>query len=97
MIIGTWIVALVVGIGVGLVADELIRGRDRRSRYVIVAGVISGLGGLIAGRASGSHGLPLEALTALVGAVLVAFVTRVRISAAIAPAVGRQEVTQRVP
>jgi hypothetical protein len=47
MIVGSWIVALVVGVIIGLGSDELLRGRDPRSRYVIVAGALGGIAGLI--------------------------------------------------
>jgi uncharacterized membrane protein YeaQ/YmgE (transglycosylase-associated protein family) len=85
MIIGSWIAALVIGVVVGLGADELLRGRDPRSRYVVVAGAVGGVAGLIVQRSIGGNGGITDVLAGLVGAILVAFVTRVRISAAIAP------------
>ena len=86
MIIGSWIVALIVGTGVGFISDELLRGRDSRSRYVVAAGALGGVVGLIAQRTTGGTGGLTDALASVVGALLLGFVTRVRISAAIAAA-----------
>lgn len=84
MIIGLFIAAVALGIAVGLVADELLRGRDPRSRYVVVAGIVGALGGLIARRVVGPETVLLDALSALTGALLLAFLARVRMSATIA-------------
>jgi len=77
------IVALTTGLAAGAISDELLRGRDPRSNAVIVAGVVGGLAGFLAHRAMGSDGLLLGTLAALVGSLIVAFIVRVRMSAAI--------------
>ena len=78
------IVALIIGAIFGAVSDELLRGGDPRSTRVIVAGIAGAIVGLVARRASGGDGVLIEALTALVGALALAFVMRVRVSAVIA-------------
>jgi hypothetical protein len=61
-------------------------GRDPRSRLVVAAGVAGAIAGLVVRRGFGDEGLLIGSLTALVGALLFAFGTRVRLSAAIARA-----------
>jgi uncharacterized membrane protein YeaQ/YmgE (transglycosylase-associated protein family) len=74
---------LVGGIVAGAGIDELLRGRDPRSRRVMVGGIIGAIAGLIVGRAIGNDGALLDVLAAFLGAALVAFATRVRTSAAL--------------
>jgi hypothetical protein len=80
------VVVAVIGIIAGATADELLRGRDSRSARVVSFGVAGALAGLIVRGAIGGEGLMIEALTALLGALLLAFAARVRISAAAARA-----------
>ncbi len=75
------VIALVVGIVAGAGTDELLRGRDVRSRRVIAAGVAGAIAGLIVRRAMSDDNALIDALAALLGAGLVAFATRVRMSA----------------
>jgi uncharacterized membrane protein YeaQ/YmgE (transglycosylase-associated protein family) len=83
MIITVWIAAILIAVVVGLVSDELLRGRDARSMYVSVAAAAGGVVGLILQRMTGENGALVGLLAAVVGALLLSFVTRVRISAAI--------------
>ena len=78
------IVATVVGLLVGVGEDALLRGRDPRSWFVVAAGVVGAIAGLVARRAFGDAGLLIGSLTALFGALLLAFGTRVRRSTGIA-------------
>ena len=82
----TLVFAFVAGVIGGAGTDELLRGRDPRSSLVIVAGLLGAAVGLIIRRAIGEDGVLVGALTALLGAVLLAFVVRVRLSVAIARA-----------
>ena len=81
------IVTLVLGIFIGAVAgaslDALLRGRDPSSRSVVAAGIAGALAAMVIRRAISDEGLLVEALAALAGALLIAFGTRARISAAI--------------
>jgi len=78
------VVVIVAGIGVAAGTDELLRGRDPRSRRVIVAGIIGAIAAVIARRAMGVDGALVDALTAFFGAGLLAFATRAHTSAALA-------------
>lgn len=82
------IVALVIGVLGGAAADELLRGRDPRSQRVVIAGAIGAFAGLlvrrVAGAPVGGGDMVVSALMTFLGAALLAFVTRVRLSAAIA-------------
>jgi uncharacterized membrane protein YeaQ/YmgE (transglycosylase-associated protein family) len=82
----TLVFAFVAGVIGGAGTDELLRGRDPRSSLVIVAGLVGAAVGLIVRRAIGEDGVLVGTLTALLGAVLLAFVVRVRLSVAIARA-----------
>lgn len=84
------IVSLIIGIIIGAagaaVLDALLRGRDPRSFSVLVAGIVGAIAGVAMRRSVGNEGLLVEALTALLGALLLALAARVRISATIARA-----------
>ena len=80
------IVSAIIGLIAGAIADELLRCGDPRSRRVVFSGVVGAIAGIIARAAIGGEGLMIEVLTALLGALLLAFATRVRISAAAARA-----------
>jgi len=76
------IAALALGVVAGAGADALLRGHDPRSAAVVVAGVLGAMVGLFVRRAVGPVGESLvPLLVAFVGAMLAAFVVRVRISA----------------
>lgn len=77
-------VMMVVGLVTGAVSDELLRGRDPRAMGVVGAGLVGAIAGLVLRRVSGTDGLLIGALSALVGALVVAFVVRIRLSGAIA-------------
>lgn len=80
MILGV-IVAIAIGLVTGAGVDALLRGRDVASRRVIIAGGAGAIAGLIARQTMGDEGALIGALTTLIGALLVASVTRVRMSA----------------
>jgi uncharacterized membrane protein YeaQ/YmgE (transglycosylase-associated protein family) len=73
----------VIGLATGAVSDELLRGRDPRSRGVILAGLAGAVAGLVVRRGSGSDGLLIGTLSAFVGALILAFIMRVRLSATV--------------
>lgn len=75
-----FVVACVAGVLAGMTCDELVRGGDPRSRRVLVAGIVGAIGGLAVRGTMDDHSLLLEVLTAVVGVLLLAFATRVRIS-----------------
>lgn len=79
-----FVVACVVGLLGGVASDELLRGHDPSSKFVIAAGILGAIGALVVRRTVGGEGLLLEVLTVLIGALLLAFVTRARISSALA-------------
>lgn len=79
-----FVIASVVGVAAGVSCDELLRGRDSRSSWVTIAGVVGAMGGFAIRRIAGGDDLLLEMLTSLVGALLLAFATRARISADLA-------------
>ena len=83
MIIALAVVVLI-GVLAGAGADELLRGRDPRSARVIVAGLVGAIVGLVVRRETGSDGVLIGALSGLFGALLVAFIVRIRLSTAIA-------------
>jgi uncharacterized membrane protein YeaQ/YmgE (transglycosylase-associated protein family) len=78
------VAACVTGVLVGVSSDELLRGRDPRSRRVMVAGIVGALVALAIRRSMGGDSWLLEVLTVLFGALVVAFATRVRISSTLA-------------
>jgi uncharacterized membrane protein YeaQ/YmgE (transglycosylase-associated protein family) len=73
-----------VGLLAGIISDELLRGRDPRAGRVVVAGLVGAIVGLNLRRASGNDGLVIGTLSALVGALVLAFIVRARLSAATA-------------
>lgn len=75
---------LAVGLVTGAVSDELLRGHDPRATGVVVAGFVGAMAGLVLRRVNGNDGLLIGALSALVGALVLAFVVRIRLSAAAA-------------
>ena len=75
--------SVIIGVAAGAAMDELLRGRDRRSTRVIIAGLAGAIGGLLIRRASGGDDALIDAFAALFGAGVLAFVLRARISAAI--------------
>jgi uncharacterized membrane protein YeaQ/YmgE (transglycosylase-associated protein family) len=78
------VIMLVVGLVTGGVSDELLRGRDPRATGVVGAGLVGAIAGLVLQRMSENDGLLVGALSAFVGALVLAFVVRIRLSAAIA-------------
>jgi hypothetical protein len=81
----TLIGALSIGVVVGAAVDELLRVGDTRSRRVIGASLVGAVAGLVVvRRAIGGDDALVGALAAVLGAALLAFALRVRISAAIA-------------
>ena len=75
------VVTIVAGIGAAAGIDELLRGRDPRSRRVIVAGIVGAIAAVTVRRAMGVDGALVDALSAFFGAGLLAFATRARTSA----------------
>ena len=73
-----------IGVIAGAAADEVLRGRDPRSRRVMAAGFAGAVAGVVLWRAFGSADVLMDGLMALLGAALLAFAVRVRTSAAIA-------------
>lgn len=82
--------AVILGVLAGACSDELLRGRDARSRSVLMAGFVGAIGGLAIRSMMADRAWLLEILTALLGALIVAGATRIGISSTLA---GR---TQRV-
>ena len=78
-------IAAVVGLVTGAISDELLRGRDPRATRVLIAGIVGGIAGLVLRRVSGDTEAVIGALSALVGALTLAFIVRIRLSASIAP------------
>jgi hypothetical protein len=74
----------VLGALAGASSDELLRGRDPRSRRVLAAGIVGAIGGLAIQSRMSDHTWLLEVMAALLGALMVASVTRVRISSTLA-------------
>ena len=78
------VIMVVVGLLTGIISDEILRGRDPRASRVVVAGLVGSVAGLALRRVAGSDGLVIGMLSAWVGALLLAFIVRVRLSAAVA-------------
>jgi len=74
-------IGVIVGIVCGAVTDELLRGADPRSAYVVGWGVLGGVVGMAIRVFSGPQGNTLIALSAAVGGLLLAFGSRARVSA----------------
>jgi uncharacterized membrane protein YeaQ/YmgE (transglycosylase-associated protein family) len=75
------VIMVAAGLLTGIISDELLRGRDPRATRVVVAGLVGAIVGLALRRASGNDGLVIGALSAVVGALVLAFIVRARLSA----------------
>lgn len=75
------ILAAAIGLVTGASADALLRGRDGHSTAVVIAGLAGALGGAAVRYLSGSDDLLLVVTSAIAGGLLLAFITRARLSA----------------
>ena len=75
------ILAAAIGLVTGASADAFLRGRDPRSTVVVACGLGGALGGAATRYLSGSDDLLLVVTSAIAGGLLLAFITRARLSA----------------
>jgi hypothetical protein len=81
--IATIVIVLAIGIVVGILMDALLRGRDPRSWAVTLWAVGGAVGAVTARFGIDSPGLLVVYLSAVAGAMLLAFAARARVSSLI--------------